>query len=98
MSARDERDDFFRIGFRSPAFDDLPASPEDGDPVRNFENIVHVVADKNHGPSTFGETADELKDLARFRNRERRSGLIHDDESRIEVERARDRDRLALSA
>ena len=98
MSARDERDDFFWIDFRSPAFDDLPASPEDGDPVRNLENIVHVVADKNYGPPTFGETPDELKDLARFRDRKRCRRLIHDNESRIEVERARDCHRLTLSA
>ena len=98
MSARDEGDDFLRVGFRPPAFGDLPAAPEHDDPVRHFENVVHVVANKDHRPSAFGEAADELKNLSRLRDRERRRRLVHDDEPRIEVERARDRYRLTLSA
>ena len=52
------------------------------------ENIVHVVADEDHSTSAFSQAADELQDLARLRNRERRRRFIHDDEPRIEIERA----------
>ena len=45
-----------------------------------------------------GELADQRADLARLLRAERRRGLVHDQHAGVEVDRPRDRDRLALAA
>ena len=88
----------FRVGRQTQAFCDFPAPAEHDDPVRDFEDVVHVVTDEDHGPSAAGETPDQLQHLSRLGHRERGGRLVHDNEARIEIEGARNGDRLTLSA
>ena len=67
-------------------------------PVAQPEHVGHVVADQEDAHAFGLELPDQLADHARFFRPERGAGLVHDQDAGVEVERARDRHRLALPA
>jgi hypothetical protein len=67
-------------------------------PVGDLENLDQVVRDEYDRAAAVGETAREIEHLAGLGHGECCGRLVHDDETRIEVERASDRDSLALAA
>ena len=59
---------------------------------------MQVVRDEDDGEPLLGQAPDELEHLLGLRDAERGGGLVEDDELRVPHHRARDCDRLALSA
>ena len=57
-----------------------------------------VVADHHHGQALVAHFPHQLEHLARLLHAQRRGRLVQDDDARVEVDRARDADALALAA
>ena len=70
----------------------------DADPVGQVEHVVDVVADQEDADAVRLQLADEVVDLRRLGRAERRRRLVHDQDPGVEIDRPRDRDRLALAA
>ena len=68
------------------------------DPVGEIEHVVDVVADQEDADAFGLELLDQLADLRGFLRPERRRRLVHDQDAGVEMDRARDRHRLALAA
>ena len=68
------------------------------DPVGEVEDVVDVVADEEDADALGLELLDQLADLGGLGRPERGGRLVHDQDARVEMDRARDRDRLALAA
>ena len=60
--------------------------------------VMRVVRDEDDGDAAFARLQDVLEHDAGLLHAERRGGLVEDQHARTEVDRARDRDRLALPA
>ena len=77
---------------------DEPAVVHDADPVGQVEDVVDVVADEEDPDALALQLPDQVPDLRRLGRPERRGGLVHDQDLGVEMDRARDRHRLALAA
>ena len=97
-SGGDRLDDLLLRGRRALVDTDVAAEAQDGDPGRGLEDVVQVVRDEDDGEPLLGQTPDELEHLLGLRDAERGRRLVEDDELRVPHHRARDCDRLALSA
>ena len=64
----------------------------------DVEDVVDVVADEQHRAAAGAHRAHEAKDLFGFGQRERGGRLVHHDQVRLVVDRARERDALPLAA
>ena len=85
------------MSWTRPDADDL-AVLHHRDPVGEVEHVMDVVADEENADALRLELLDELADLRRLGRPERRGRLVHDQDAGVEMDRARDRDRLALAA
>ena len=72
---------------------DDPAVIHDRDPVREVEDVVDVVADEEDADPFALQLTDEVAHLGGLGGPERRRGLVHDEDARIEMDRSRDRRR-----
>ena len=82
-----------------PARLDDQAEVHDGDPVRDVADDAEIVGDEDvREPELVLEVVEEVDDLRLDRHVERGDGLVCDDQLRVESERARDADALALPA
>ena len=77
--------------------DDLPVV-HDADPIRQVEHVVDVVADEEDADALFLELPDEVANLCRLGRAEGGRRLVHDQDPRVEVDRASDGNGLALTA
>ena len=78
---------------------DHPAEIHDHDAIRNKTNHVQVVRDeKICQRQAAAEVDQKIQHLRVDRFIERRDRLVHDDQSRVEAQRARDIDTLALAS
>ena len=68
----------------------------DGEALRNFKYLVELVADEQDGDALGLELQDDLKEGLDLLLRQRRGGLVHDDELGVEHQRAADGDHLLL--
>ena len=72
--------------------------PQDRDPVRDLEDVVHVVRHEHDAEALLAEALDEVEHLAGLRDAERRGRLVEDDELGVPHDRLGDGDRLPLAA
>src|SRR5579875_627887 len=88
---------FHRVGLRG---DHAGARAEalDVDPVRELEDVGHVVADEDDGLAVGAQVTDELEHLAGLPHAERRGRLVQDHDLAAEGGGARDGHGLALPA
>src|SRR5260370_21228960 len=95
--AEDDHPQHFVLGDirRSPDADDL-AVLHYRDAIGEIEDVVNVVADEEDADPLGLQLLDELADLRGLLRAERRGRLVHDEDARVEMDRARDRHRLAL--
>ena len=75
-----------------------PAEAEDEDAVGDLEDVDQVVADHDHAEAALAEFADQVEDLGRLGDAERRRRLVEQDDLRLAEQGAGDRDLLALPA
>jgi hypothetical protein len=66
--------------------------------VGNVVDLLEVVADHHDGEPSAAEATDELEDLAGLHHSECGGGLVEDDDPGLAEQRARDGDRLPLTA
>ena len=66
--------------------------------VPDEERVMRVVGDEHDTDATLARLVDVLQDDARLLDAERRGRLVQDQDLRPEVDRAGDRDALALTA
>ena len=78
------------------ARDDALPVAQHRDPVRQAPHLVELVGDVDDGDPALGEATDQALEPRGLRGREGRRRLVHDDEARVERQRPRDRDELAL--
>src|SRR6266704_3459461 len=84
---------FIRLDHGHPA-----AEPLDVDPVRDLEDVRHVVADQDDGQAAVADPADKVEHLAGLLDPERRGRLVHDDHVLGPGGRPGHRDTLPLTA
>ena len=77
---------------------DVVAEAEHGDPCRHLEDVVQVVRDEHDSEAPVCKPPDERQHLLRLSDAERSGGLVEDDETRVPLNRLRDRNRLSLPA
>ena len=82
---------------RRPLLDD-PAEVHDRDPVGEVGRRREVVRDHQHAHPVPAQAVEQAEDPRPHRDVEHRDGLVGDQELRLEHERRRDRDALALAA
>ena len=68
------------------------------DAIGEVEHVVDIVADQEDADAVGLQLLDQLADLRRLLRPERGRRLVHDEDARIEMDRARDRHRLPLAA
>ena len=69
---------------------------QDGDPLGEGEDFVHLVRDIDRRHASFLEFTDRREESARFLLRERRGGFVENHDGRLKGDRARDLDLLPL--
>src|SRR3954471_3196980 len=74
------------------------APVQDDEAVADRVRVVRVVRDEDHRDAAVARLKDVLEDDARLFDAERRRRLVEDQDARAEVDGARDRHRLALTA
>src|SRR4051812_30859155 len=67
-------------------------------PIAHVEHVAHLVADQEDADALALEPGDDLLDHPGLAGAERGGRLVHDQDLGLEVQRARDRDGLALAA
>ena len=70
------------------------AAAQDRDAVRQLEVLIHAVADVHESDAALAQPFDHGEENRDFGRIERRRRLVHDDEARIERDRARESDHL----
>src|SRR5712692_5156056 len=84
------------VGFVDGA--DQSAVEHHADAVGQVEDVMDVVADEEDADSLSFELLDQGPNLGRFGGSERGCRLVHDQDPRVEVDRARNCHRLTLTA
>src|SRR3954468_7968892 len=84
----------FLVGLGRDALADDPTAPDDGDPVRDLEDLVQLVADEDDAVAFGREPAQDLEDLLGLLGRQDRRRFVEDEHLRIAVERLEDLDPL----
>ncbi len=74
------------------------AHPQDLDPVRDGQDLGHVVADQDDGDAAVPDPPDVVEDPLALDHAERRGGLVHEDDLAGVGHRAGHGHRLALAA
>ena len=82
-------------GRSSPAVRSLA---HDDDPVADVEDVGEAMAHEEDRDAALLEPGDEVEKEPDLLGRQRRGGLVHEQQSRLELERPRDGDHLALAA
>src|SRR5207247_9068738 len=77
---------------------DATAEPHDVDPVRELEDVRHVVADQDHREPTLANALDQVEHLPGFLDPEGGGRLVHDHEPARPRGSTCDRNPLALAA
>src|SRR4029079_7895573 len=77
---------------------DESAQPEDGDAVRNLEDVGEIVADDHDAMALLAEPLDEVEDLLGLGDSQGRGGLIEEHHLVVPENGPGDRHRLALPA
>jgi len=78
---------------------DQPPLTHDRDPVGDLGDDAHVMGDEEHGGAVIAlQITDQRQDLLLRRHVERRGRLVGDQEFRLQHQRHRDHDALALAA
>ena len=72
------------------------AAPEDGDPVRDLQHLVQLVADEDDRDALALQVAEDLEEVRRLLRRQDRGRLVEDEDLRVAVERLHDLDPLLL--
>src|SRR5437762_195066 len=75
----------------------VAAEAQDCDPRGDLEDVVEVVRDEHDCEALVGEALDEVEDLARLRDAERRGGLVENDDLGVPLHGLGDGDRLPLA-
>ena len=76
---------------------DLAARHGDN-PIARLQNMMQVMADEDAGDPLRRQAADEAEHFRRLFDRQMIGRFVEDENSRLEMHRARDRHALALSA
>ena len=66
--------------------------------IRQFKDVMNVMADQEDADALLFEFESQIRNLLRFLRAERRGRLVHDQNIRVEVNSARNRNGLALTA
>ncbi len=82
-----------RLGWRRRA--DHPAAAEDGDAVRDFEDLVQLVRDEDDRRAALDQGAHDRHELLGLLWREDCRGLVEDEDVGLAIERLEDLDALA---
>ena len=93
MSSRQHRFADLALAERSEA----AAVAQDGDALRDFQNLVEPMADENDAYAFALELGDQSHECVDFVTGKRRGGLVHDHEPRLGGQGAADRHELPLS-
>lgn len=94
VAAEHHRDELHAVEVGEVPGVDVPAVAEHGDTVTDPVELVHAVADVEHGDATCAQVLDdpeERLDLARL---QRGGGLVHDDDLGVDRDGAGQRDHL----
>src|SRR3954447_23108138 len=83
---------FVRLG-RDALADDAAAS-DDGDPVRDLEDLVQLVADEDDAVAFLGQPPQDLEDLLGLLRGQDRGRLVEDKDPGVPVQRLQDLDAL----
>ena len=94
VAADHQRREVVLVGLRRNARADDLASPDDGDPVGDLEDLVELVADEDDRVALGGEAPEDLEDLLGLLRRQDGGRLVEDEDPRLPVERLEDLDPL----
>ncbi len=82
------------VGLPGQPLADHPATPDDGDPVGDLEDLVELVADEHDAVAFAGEPAQDAEDLLGLLGRQHGGRLVEDEDPGVAVERLEDLDPL----
>jgi hypothetical protein len=98
LVADDQVDDLFQIRFTDLPVRYVLSFVHDADAIAHEEQVLQAVADEDHADPPHADRAHEFEHCFDLRHRQRRGGFVHDQDLRIEGNRARNGDCLALAA
>ena len=88
----DVGDDGVHAGVASRVVGDHRALAQDDDAVANREHVGQAMADEDDADALAPQRSDQLEHMLDLAHGERRGRLVHDDQPRVESQRAGDRD------
>src|SRR5439155_12456186 len=82
---------------RRAAHPDHSSASNHGDPIRDLENFLELVADEDDRAAVLGKISKELEDLLRLTRCKHGGRLVEDEDLSIAIEHLQDLDALLLA-
>ena len=98
FSPDDQIDDLLDVRLADEPLGDVATLVQHHDAVADHEQVLQPVGDQNDADALRADRANEVEHRVDLGDRERGGRLVHDEDERIERDRAPDRDALALAA